>query len=154
MVSLKAPNTGSPRRQLPHGWWQQWKRRDWQIRWVLYLWRKFVRLFPTGEGKNFLTFQLFSLNTSLFFYSHFTLLSSVSFLPANPTPSRLFSFPMPGYQITRKANSVRPSTFLNPTPFFPFHRIFDGLIHQSTRFHHYRFSITSVLDNRKITAII
>jgi len=91
---------------------------------------------------------------TFFFLSHFALLSSVSLLPANPSPSRLFSFPPPRYQITRKANSVRPSTFLNPTPFFPFHRIFDGLIHQSTRSHHYRFSITSVLDNRKITAII
>ena len=104
--------------------------------------------------KNFLTFQLLFEHFTFFFLSHFTLLSSVSLLPANPTPSRLFSFPLPRYQITRKANSDRPSTLLNPNPFFPFHRIFDGLIHQSTRSHHYRFSITSVLDNRKITAII
>lgn len=154
MACLKAANTGSPRTWLPHVWWRQRLRWDWQIMWVVYLWGKFVQLFPTGEGKNFLTFQLFSLNTSLFFLSHFTLLSSFSLLPANPTPYRLFSFPLPRYQITRRANSVRPSTFLNPTPFFPFHRIFDGLIHQSARSHHYRFSITSVLDNRKITAII
>lgn len=55
-----------------------------------------------------------------------------SFLPTQPAPCWVFSFPPPRYQITWEPSSFRPSTLLKSTPFLPLHRICDGLIHQST----------------------